>query len=453
MTYVRPIALPGHRSRAIPAIKLTAAFCASAKGVSGKQTAYPDADVTGLELRVSGDGRKTWSFRYRSPLGRQGRVTLGVYSREFDLGLARAEARKVRVLVDGGGDPAEGRRVAKQRARTESIRTFGDLAEAYFAATEAGSWRPKRASSLANERAVYGVHIKKPLGGLRVESVTRRTVKDVLAGMLAKGVTSQAVKAQAIVRQVLAYGVAEERIGSNPIADLAPVAPAKPRARIYTDAELRAIWRGVERPGTLALPAEVAAGRRDGARVFVGPAMKHAIWLAMLLLQRRTEILGMAITELDLTQGVWLIPAARMKTKRPHAVPLSVEAVRIIRAAISLNDGVDTALVFPSRVDPRRSINGPSMNHALGWVLRAQAIADGTVHDIRRTGSTAMTSERLSISPFTRSKVLGHADSGGGATVSAVHYDANTYMAEKRHALGAWQGLLATILSGPARPG
>ena len=79
----------------------------------------------------------------------------------------------------------------------------------------------------------------------------------------------------------------------------------------------------------------------------------------------------------------------------------------------------------------------------------ALGINDATPHDLRRTGSSAMTSERLGISPFIRSKVLGHiSDAGGGAAVSASHYDANTYAVEKRRALRLWQDLLMEIASG-----
>jgi hypothetical protein len=83
------------------------------------------------------------------------------------------------------------------------------------------------------------------------------------------------------------------------------------------------------------------------------------------------------------------------------------------------------------------------MANAVLWALE---IEDGTVHDVRRTGSTLPTSERLSVSPFIRSKVLAHYDSGGGAQVSATRYDANTYLREKRRALESWQRLLARIV-------
>lgn len=102
----------------MPARKLTSAFCESVSPTGGRQVAYPDNDVRGLELRVSGDGRKTWSYRYWTKLGRRGRVTLGTHSREFGLSDARAAARKAQVVVDDGGDPGMARRVAKVEAAT-----------------------------------------------------------------------------------------------------------------------------------------------------------------------------------------------------------------------------------------------------------------------------------------------------------------------------------------------
>src|SRR5665213_2591326 len=148
----------------MPAIKLTTRFCEGAKPTRGKQLSYPDAGVTGLEFRISGNGRKSWSFRYRTQDGRQGRLTLGVFSDSFDLEKARREATRVRVVVDDGGDPAELKRAAKHKAKTEPIRTMDDLAETYFAACERGEWRPKnrqkRASTLKNEREVYRLYLK-----------------------------------------------------------------------------------------------------------------------------------------------------------------------------------------------------------------------------------------------------------------------------------------------------
>jgi integrase len=426
--------------------RLTAAFCDAVQPKNGRQLSFPDDLVRGLELRVSGEGRKVWSYRYTTKLGRRGRLTLGVHSREFGLSEARTAARKTQVSVDGGGDPGAALRVAKIEAANEHLRTFGDLAAAYFSDTEKGRYRPKRATSLANEKAVYRVHIEPALSRFPLESINRRLIKGALMRMLDRGVTSQAVRAQAVIRQMLAYAVNEERLQFNCISDMAPVAPSKARLRVYSDAELKAIWNGVRHPETLAIPRERAAKRRDGSDVQIGRPMRIAIQLAFVLLQRRSEVLGMAKAELDLSQRLWTIPAERMKGKRTHIVPLSSWAVELIEEAIDIAEVRNSPYVFPGKNKPNQAMRGPSMNWAFNAVLWALQIEDGTLHDLRRTGSTLMTSERLTVSPFIRSKVLAHYDAGGGAQVSATRYDANTYVREKREALEKWQALLRRIV-------
>ena len=87
------------------------------------------------------------------------------------------------------------------------------------------------------------------------------------------------------------------------------------------------------------------------------------------------------------------------------------------------------------------------MCHAMKRVIEALEIATASPHDLRRTGSTMMTSERLRVLPFIRSKVLSHrTDAGGGAAVSMLHYDMNEYVADKRQALSAWAELLLEIV-------
>jgi integrase len=440
----------------MPATKLTARFCEGVKPTPGRQSAYPDSLVKGLELRVSGDGRKTWSFRYRTRDGRQARVTLGVFSDAFDLEKGRREATKARVLVDEGKDPAALLRAEKEAARLEPIRTFDDLAEAYFKACERGEWAPKgrkkRAVSIENDQSVYRLYIKAPLGKLRPEAIKWPTVRAFLRDMVDRGITTRVNRAQAITSQILSFAVSEERVESNPVAGRRKLVSERPRVRIYTDAELAAVWAGLGNAESLRLPDDLAAGRRDGHRVFVGPAVCIALKLALMLLNRRTEISGMSLDELDLENAVWLIPGERMKNHRPLAVPLSEVALSLIRQALALHGGRQTRFVFPSPRDDQKPIGGAALSHALTGVRLALGIKGATVHDLRRTGSTLMTSERLGISPFIRSKVLGHADTGGGASVSTSVYDVNGYMPEKRRALEAWQSLLLETVGERKRP-
>lgn len=432
--------------------RLTSAFCNAVQAVGRRQLSYPDAVVGGLELRVSGDGRKTWSFRYRTKLGRQCRITLGVHTSAFGLSEAREAARRLLGEVSGGGDPGLSLRRRRIEAATEHLKTFGDLAAAYFADTEGGRYRCKRASTIRNETIVYRKHIQSSLARIPLESMDRRLIRGMLKRLLDAGVTSQAVRAQAVIRQILNYGVFEERLAFNPIRDLPPVVTFVPRRRVYSDEELRLIWNGVKTAESLRVPPALAEKRRDGERVKIGAPMRLAILLSVQLLQRRCEILGMARSELDLRHGLWTIPATRMKSKRDHVVPLSPWVIENIEAALALSDELGCDLIFPGPRDSNKPICGHALNWAFGAVLKAVGIEGATPHDLRRTGSTLMTSERVGVAPFIRSKVLGHSDSGGGAQVSMRHYDVNEYVRAKRDALEKWQSLLRDIVGETPAP-
>lgn len=438
--------------------RLTTKFVESVAAPAEGQAAYPDAQVPGLELRVSSKGRKVWSLRYRTKVGRQRRVTLGTFP-AVDLGDAREGALVALAAVAAGGDPAAEQRKQKAAEANIKVRTFGDLADEYLKACEAGTWKPKnkrkRGSTISTEKNVLKLHIRPRLGRVELQDITRRHVRSALTEMVKAGLGARANKAHAIIRQVFAFGISEEVVDANPAAGLPPPAEQRARARILTDTELRTWWSALETvPDALRLPTK--QGQEEGDLVTVGRPMRIALQLATLLLQRRGEIAGMAASELNLEQGTWLIPAERTKAGKPHLVPLPPRAVELIEEALRLAKAgreKAPAWVFPARHKEPRAMRPDSMTHAMAELTRALGIKNATPHDLRRTGSTVMTSERLKVSPFIRSKVLGHSsDTGGGAAVSSAHYDLNTYAGEKRQALEAWERLLLQIV-GEVSPG
>lgn len=435
---------------------LTARFCESVQPVSGRQVDYNDADVPGLALRVSGAGRKVWTFKYRNAALRQCRVTIGVYSNALDLADARMRARRLQASLDDGKDPASDRRMSKARERDREIRDFEDLAHAYFEACELGMWTPKgkvkRKRSLDDERNVYRLHVKAQLGKLALREVTRSVVRKHLRDMFVRGIGAQTNKAHQMIRATFSFAIGEEIepdiILYNPGTGFGRVAPTRPRTRTLSDDEWHLFWGAldkVHREGELLTP--------EGRRVCIGRHMVIALKLCSFLLQRKCEIVGMRRSEFDLRQGVWLIPPDRMKGGRQHLVPLSKRVVDLIREAVMLNGSGNIDCVFPNPRDCSVSMRPDSVSHAMRTLTQALGIKGAAPHDLRRTGATAMTSERLEISPLIRSRVLGHAfDTGGGAAVTSLHYDVNTYARAKRLALGAWQDLLMSIVEQTAPP-
>ncbi len=450
---------------------LTARFCESVKPEKGKQTAYPDLDARGLELRVSAEGRKVWTFRYRLDDGKQRRLTLGLWApgeddapkvaddggpRPLTLREARKAARVARAGVDAGKDPAGDKRLRKASARAEPIKTFGDLFDAYISACERGKWTPKgkvkRARSIKDERAAYRLYIKPVIGSKSLDQVTRPVIRDLLHGLTDRGITAQANKAQQVIRQAFNYALDRERVTVNPALGLSAAAPVGVSERVLSDTDLKAFWTAIHNPADL---------KDDkGRRVYLGRPMAIALSLCTLLVLRRGEVIGMRSSELDLDQALWLIPGERMKNGQAHLVPLPPRAVELIREAMTLAalrlDGrpkVNDPPIFPGARDPSKTMRADSVTHSMQAVVGAIGIEAASPHDLRRTGSTLLTSERLRVSPFIRSLILSHTtDTGGGAAVSSAHYDRNAYVAEKRAALAAWERLLLHIVGEQALP-
>ena len=457
----------------MPRVRLTEKAIQAAKAEDGARLELWDQMTPGLCLRVTCSDerqRKSWVLRYRAPDGRQPRLKLGDYSTQYGLAEARADARAHQLRIQQGADPSADLRKMKAKARLEPIKTMDNLADFYFELSQSGEWKPKgkpkRARTISDEKDIYARYLKPALGKLRLDDIDRPTVKAAIRKLVARGINARANRAQAVARQMFALAIAEERLQINPATGFQPMGAEAPRVRVLSDAEIKAFWNGLQSPSELQILKE----GKDPTPVYVGRPMAILLELALLLLQRRSEIAGMRRGELNLEQGIWLIPAERMKGGQPHCVPLPPRSIALIQDALKIADdqvkqrwrkrrdkgeeGIgeepSAECVFPSRSHPDVPVGADSPNHAMRQICLAFGIPDATPHDLRRTGSTALTSERLGVAHFIRSKVLGHrGDAGGGSRVSMLHYDVNEYAAEKRRALELWEALVLRISEAP----
>lgn len=443
--------------------RLTDADLRAAKAKEGQRIELWDAQQLGLCLRVS-QSRKTWLVRYRAD-GKQRRYIFGEYP-DLDLVAARAKAAVLLRDTRRGADPAKEERQRKAQVRTRPIKTLRDLAEAYVLACQNGHWKPRGKPqgerTLRDLRESLDRYVLPELGDLALAEVTRVRVRQFLRELAGRGIGAQTNKAVSALRRIYNWAIAEfeGKVVAVNVAANHPREVEAPRARTLRDLELRLFWATLADPGELRLPPE--PGESEGHLVSLSRRMAIALQLLGLLLQRPKEIAGMMAAEIDLDQGLWLVPAERMKARKAHLVPLPPAAVELIREALKLAESLQIAdeagqhptdfPVFPSPRDPTRPILGSSMSKTMREVFVAIGIKGAVLYDLRRTGSTAMTSERLGISPFIRSLVLSHTtDTGGGAAVSTRHYDTNDYVAEKRRALEAWERLILEIASGETR--
>jgi integrase len=155
--------------------------------------------------------------------------------------------------------------------------------------------------------------------------------------------------------------------------------------------------------------------------------------LRLLTAQRGGELHGATWQEIDLVGGWWTIPAERSKNGLAHRVPLSPQAVRILKAL----KAKESAWVFPSSNKLKQHIN-----HAQKAIERVveRSKVEFRGHDLRRTAASLMVG--AGVARLVVSKILNHVETG----VTAV-YDRHSYDLEKRAALDFWGRRLEAIIS------
>jgi integrase len=404
--------------------KLTPAFVRQL-AAGPRLVAVADDGAPGLELYVTPAGAKTFSVRYRLQDGTRRRYNLGRWP-ALTLSAARSEALITMGRVARGEDPTLDRRRVRQSRIGES-RDLDTLAEALFEASALGG---VRASTLGYWRWLYGRHIQPALGRRRVQDLAIPDARRALRAIGAAAGPATANRAHGLLRRLLNFAVEEGRLTSNPLTRMKPLFRETSRARVLSHEELAAVWAAAE-----------SAREADGGPKGVSRSMAIALQLCLLTLQRGGEVVGMRAQELDLAEGLWLIPAGRTKASREHLVPLSDEAIRLIGAALDLAalrlgrtpSGPDP--VFPSPRDPAQPIVRLSLTRAAARLMAFAGVVDATPHDLRRTAATSMASERLGVPTDIIARVLNHATPGAATTMI---YNRHAYAREKRDALQRW---------------
>ena len=339
-------------------VNLTDRAVQAAKAKPGERLELHDALTPGLTLRVTDKGVKSWVLRYRAPDGRSQRHKVGDAAR-MGLRAARLEAGRLKDEIDKGIDPLAERRKAKAEAKAQTVRTFGDLLEAYWLACEVGDWKPrkkqKRAGTLAYEKGIAARHITPTLDKLPLAEIKRSTVRALLRKMKDKGIGAQTNRTHAVIRQVFNFAIREEHATVNPAMGFESLHDAQPVRRVWSDERLKTLWGALQSPDKLT--------DKDGEAVHLSRSVAIAVQLSALLLQRRAEVVGMAVDELDLDADTWTIPPERMKGGKPHQVPLPPRAVELIREALALaqrRTNNDLVVVFPGARDITKVTGRPS---------------------------------------------------------------------------------------------
>jgi integrase len=320
------------------------------------------ADGLGMYLELTPAGGRYWRMKYRYG-GKEKRLSFGVYP-TVTLKDARELTAMARKTLQTGQDPGEKRKTAKALAVHETINTLKAVADSWMA-HQATRWDPV---TLDRIRASLAADIFPKLGGRPLASIKAGELMAAVKAIEARGAGEQAGRVLQRVKAIFRWAVVHERLATNPMLDLVPSEILKPR-----DVKHRAAMPIKELPDFL---HKLDAYEGD-------PTTVQALHLLLLTATRPGEARGALWAEFDLDAALWTIPAKRMKMKNEHRIPLSKQAVQVLRTMQPLSG--DRELVFPSPFYPGKSISEGTFNSALAR-MGYKGIA--TAHGFRTVFST-----------------------------------------------------------------
>ena len=260
----------------------------------GKLTECRDAKVLGLALRVTPAGAKSWTIRYRLEDGSQRRLSLGTYP-AVTLSKARDKALAALTSVAAGNDPASEKKKKREHAVAARRDTIEALGERYFQDAVKGRHRaggkPKRQSTLAMERYYFDRHVLPEFGPRPITSLARAEIQDFINRAGDNHAPSTARQCRVVLQRIFSLAQWQEITDKNPCQFIH--APSySTRERVLSESELRMIW------------AATAISRLPGS-FHLSPGLAIAIRLAMVTLQRRSEIVGLHSREIDKGERLW----------------------------------------------------------------------------------------------------------------------------------------------------
>ena len=401
------------------------------KAQPGKRRELWDALVPGLGLRVTDTGAKSFVLATRYPGAKNpARRALGGYG-ELTLEQARAKAREWLALVAKGIDPQvelERERVAEQR---KTATTFGAVAEDFISEKCSKERRGDEAARILR-REVLPAWGDRPIVDIRPIDVVL-----LLKPIKARG-EYIAHATLAHIKRLFGWAVDSHVYGIevSPADRLKPksiIGEKRPRSRLLTDDEIRALWR--------------ACVRMD---------YPHGKLVQMLLLTgaRHNEVARAPWSEFDLTKAAWTIDQARFKSNVEHIVPLTDEMLALLRNLPRFRSGsflfstcfgkvaTDITQKVKDKIDARMLRTLKAMARQRGEDPSGIELRPWVVHDLRRVVRTHLAA--LRVPDHVAEMILGHGKKG----LQRV-YDQHRYEAEMRDALERWAARLRSIVEPP----
>jgi integrase len=375
-----------------------------------RENFYVLTDGNSLHLLVKPNGSRLWRFRYRFG-GKPNMLGLGSFP-EISLADARAKRDDARKLLANGIDPSRQKKLNKIAAATSANNTFGSIAEEHLKNQEESG---TAASTMVKNRW-YLQDLAAPLTNLPITEITPAEILGLLKKIETSGRRETARKVRGAIGSVFRLAITTLRATNDPTFPLR-------RALLKPNVQHRPAITDEAKLGALM----VAIDEYDG-----WPTIRAALQLTALTMTRPGEVRYMRRAEILWPKATWRIPAERMKMRRPHDVPLSTQALAIIRDIWPLSEGHE--LVLPSIRSPRKALSENAMNSALRRIGYSKE--EVCAHGFRSSASTILNERGFDQSVI--ETALAHQDEDA---VRAV-YNRAKYWPQRIKLLQDWADLL-----------
>lgn len=389
-------------------------------------------DSNGLYLEVRPSGAKLWRYRYRIA-GKENAYALGEYVKEpsgetqtqaiariagghLTLAEARTERDKARALIKQGIHPAHNRSAAKASQVAGNANTFEAIAREWIEQKKS-KWAPYY---LHQVERFMATDVYPYIGSLPIRSVTAAHLLEIVKRAEKRGAETVAILLRQWCGAVFRYAVSTLRADSDPAAALKgaihrpKVEHSKPLARKQIPEFLKEL------------------DKFGGYRTTV-----LALRLILLTFVRTVELRKAEWEEFDLDAGEWRIPKEKMKMGEPHTVPLSSQAVALLRELHTLTGG--QKWLFPNQRRPKHFMSGTTLNRALE---RMGYGGKFSAHGFRATASTIL--NEMNYRPDVIERQLAHQE----RNKVRASYNQAEYMAERTAMMQAWADLIDEMAKG-----
>jgi integrase len=335
-------------------------------------------------------------------------------SGQFTLLEARRERDRCRSLVKRGIHPSHERRLLRAVQFRENANTFKSVALEWIDKRQSG-WSPYYGRQVSR---FLETNLFPYIGELPVRSITAAHLLDTIRRVERRGAETVALFLRQCCSAIFRYAVATQRADSDPAAALkgAISRPRTQHSKPLTSTEI---------------PRVVSALQRYGGY----PTTTIALRLMLLTFVRTVELRAASWTEIDLERGEWRVPADRMKMREGHIVPLSHQAIELLRELQHITGSC--RFLFPNQRRPDQCMSPTTINRALERMgFNGKDSIGFSAHGFRSTASTML--HEAGFRSEVIEKQLAHQD----RNKVRASYNHAEYLDERRDMMQAWADMV-----------